>query len=136
MSCFFSFSCRVMWFQQTQFFIVSSFFSLVITLGGMDPTPHVRMPKRTSNLEEANLTNVGFGVGFICNASLCKWSPSHVARIFAQTISFLKISLKPRKRIALDPCIHTHTHPKLSLSIFLNDETRNQKFTFGLHKRR
>ncbi len=61
-----------MWFQRTQFFILSSFFSLVITLGGMDPTPHARMPNRTSNLEEPNLTNVGFGVRFIYNSSLCK----------------------------------------------------------------
>jgi hypothetical protein len=48
-----------------------SFFNLVTTLGGMDPTPHMGMPKRASNSEEANLTNVDFDVGFIRSASFC-----------------------------------------------------------------
>jgi hypothetical protein len=35
----------------------------------MDPTPHAGMFNKMNNLEETTLTNVGFGVGFICSAS-------------------------------------------------------------------
>jgi hypothetical protein len=35
----------------------------------MDPTPHVGMLNRMSDLEEAILTNVGINVNFICRLS-------------------------------------------------------------------
>jgi len=40
----------------------------------MDPTPHAKMPNRVNNLEKVTLTNVGFDVSFIHNASFPKWS--------------------------------------------------------------
>jgi hypothetical protein len=36
-------------------------------MGKMDPTPHVGMLNRMSNLEKVILTNVGIGVNFTCN---------------------------------------------------------------------
>jgi hypothetical protein len=38
-------------------------------MGAMDPTPHVGMFNRVSNLEEVILTNVGINVNFICRLS-------------------------------------------------------------------
>jgi hypothetical protein len=54
----------------------------------MDPTPHVGMSKRASNLEETNLTNVGFGARFIHNASFCKKSNLRATHIFIRVIVF------------------------------------------------
>jgi hypothetical protein len=38
-------------------------------MGRMDPTPHVGMLNRMSNLKEVILTNVGINVNFICSLS-------------------------------------------------------------------
>jgi hypothetical protein len=50
-------------------------------MGRMDPTLHIGMLNRISNLEEAILTNVGNDVNFICRLSFqsdptCMWHGS------------------------------------------------------------
>ncbi len=53
----------------------------------MDPTLHVGMLNRMSNLEEAAFTNVGIDVGFIYNSSFHKWPYLHVAWVFVWVIA-------------------------------------------------
>jgi len=45
-------------------------------MGRMDPTSHIGMPNRVSNLEKTTLNNVGINVDFICGVSFQKRSRS------------------------------------------------------------
>jgi hypothetical protein len=76
-------------------------------MGRMDPTPHVRMPNRVSNLEGMTLNNVGINVGFICSASFHKRSHLHVAWVFVQAVAFYLLCQSLRKRL-LKTCAFTN----------------------------
>jgi hypothetical protein len=66
---------------------------------GIDPTPHVGMPKRANKLEEINLTNVRFGASFIHNAWFCKWFHLCATHIFAQAIVFCSFHPSLERRL-------------------------------------
>jgi hypothetical protein len=70
----------------------------------MDPTPHVGMLNRRSNLEKAILTNVGIGVDFVCSSSFQN-DPIHMwhGSLFEQLPNTQKIGFT---------FFHTHTQIK------------------------
>jgi len=73
-------------------------------MGRMDPTPHVGMLNRRSNLEKAILTNVDIGDDFICSLSFQN-DPIHMwhGSLFEQLPNTQKIGFT---------FFHTHTNQK------------------------
>lgn len=57
-------------------------------IGGIDPTPHARTPRRMNKFEEANLTNVVSNTFKMHNALVLNWSHLHAICFLSWLITF------------------------------------------------